>query len=119
MHDVASSAKSTQRHAAADDLAERDQIGGDAEQPLGTGRADAEAGHHLVKYEYAAMARTQVAASVEKFAFRHNQIHIAGNRLNNDAGDLVTLARERGFQHGCVVVIKYQRMCRCFRRHSR
>ena len=56
-HDLAFAAKSTERHAAADNLAERGEVGFDAVKPLCALQPDAEAGHHFVKDQYRTVFR--------------------------------------------------------------
>ena len=49
LHDVAPSAECADRHAAADDLAERGEIRAHAVERLRAAQGDAKAGHHLVE----------------------------------------------------------------------
>ena len=78
---------------------------------------DAEAGHHLVENEHAAIVIAEFAQAFEKTRLRRDAIHIARHRLDDDAGDLAADLRE-GVAHLIeLVVIQRQRMFRQRRRH--
>ena len=77
-HHITPAAESAERHAAANDFAQRNQIRSDAEQALRALGADAKAGHHFVQYQQRPVTCAQCAQSVEKSAVRHHQIHVAG-----------------------------------------
>ena len=59
-HDVGAAAERRGREAAADDLAERHQVGAHAVEAEPAGAADAEAGHHLVADEQRAVVAAQL-----------------------------------------------------------
>ena len=60
-HDVAAPAVRADRHAAADDLAERGEVGRDAVERLRAAERDAEAGHDLVEDQQRAVPRAELA----------------------------------------------------------
>ena len=91
-HDLASAAEGPERHAAADHLAESGQVGRDAIKALGAVQANAEAGHHLVEDQHRAVLRGQFAHGPEKFGGRHDQVHVAHDRLDDDGGDPVAMS---------------------------
>ena len=64
VHDVGPAAVGADRQAAADDLAQRRQIGLDAEQLLRAAVGDAEAGHHFVADQQRAVLLRQFAAAL-------------------------------------------------------
>ena len=65
-HDRAPAAERADRHAAADHLAERRQVGRDAVEPLRAARMHAKAGHHLVEDQHGAVAIAQRAQPLEE-----------------------------------------------------
>ena len=56
----------------------------------------AEARHHLVEDEHSAVAIAQITQALQKARPWGNQIHIACDRFDDDAGDLVRMLSERG-----------------------
>ena len=61
VHDLGAAAEGADRHAAADHLAERGEVGADAEQLLRAAEVDAEAGHHFVENQQRAGGIAQPA----------------------------------------------------------
>ena len=82
-HDVAAPAEGADRHAAADDLAERRQVRPDAIERLRAAGGDAKAGHDLVEDQHHAMRRAQVAQLFQETGHRRHAVHVAGNGLDD------------------------------------
>src|SRR2546430_1860910 len=114
----ASYADGADRHAAADHLAERGEIGTDAEDALRALRSHAKARHHLVEDEHRAVARAAIAQHAMEFRRGAHEIHVAGDRLEHHCGDLVAEAREGILDLLRVVVIEDQRVRRELRGHA-
>ena len=104
LHQLAAAAVGADRQPAADHLAEGGQVGLDPEQLLGAAEGDAEAGHHLVENEQRAVAVAQLAETFEVPLDRRHQTHVAGDRLDEDAGHLVAVAAEQVLDRQQVVV---------------
>ena len=66
VHDVGPAAVGADRQAAADDLAQRGQIGRDAEQRLGAAIGHAKAGHHLVEDQQRAVPLRSARARADR-----------------------------------------------------
>ena len=88
LHDLAAATEGTHRHAAADDLAERRQVGPDAVECLGAALRNAEPGHHLVEDQHGAVLRALLAQSLEEAGHGRDAIHVACHRLDDHAGDV-------------------------------
>ena len=88
LHDVAPAAEGADRHAAADDLAESGHVRADAVELLRAAAGDAEAGNHLVEDQQRAVSRSHSSRRVEEALRRRHAVHVAGHRLDDDAGDL-------------------------------
>ena len=89
LHDLALAAEGAHRHAAADDLAEGRQVRGDPVVGLGAAEGDTEAGHHFVEDQHHAVFVAGFAQAFEEARRRRHTVHVAGNRLDDDAGDLL------------------------------
>ena len=89
LHDVATAAEGADRHAAADDLAERGEIGPHAVELLSAAERDAKSGHDLVEDQHRAGAIAFAAQGFQETRSRRNAVHVAGNRLDDHAGDLL------------------------------
>jgi hypothetical protein len=107
-HQVAAAAEGAGRQAAADHLAEGGQVRPDAEQLLGAAPGHPEAGHHLVEDEERAVAVAQRAQPLEIAGLRRHQAHVAGDRLDEDGGDLAAALGEARLGGGEVVVGRHQ-----------
>ncbi len=57
-------------------------------EPLGPAQGDSEAGHHLVEDQQGAVLVADSTQAFEKARLRRDAVHIAGHRLDDDAGDL-------------------------------
>ena len=100
--DVARPAERADRQAAADDLAEAPQVGGDARPLGGATEAEPEAGDDLVEEQQRADAVALGAQAGQEPVGRRDQAHVGGDRLDDD--------------HGRVVVERRARRCRAPRR---
>jgi hypothetical protein len=118
-HDVLATAERADRHAAADHLAERGQVRGDAVEPLRALRPDAKAGHHLVEDQHRPVLRAERAQRAEELARAGHEVHVPGDRLDDDARDLVTVAPERVLELGDVVEAEHHRVRRGLRSDAR
>ena len=87
-HDVAPAAEHADGHAAADDLAERGEVRLDAVELLRAALRDAEAGHDLVEDQDRAVLRAFLAQGLEEARHRRDAVHVAGDRLDDDARDV-------------------------------
>ena len=88
LHDIAPAAKCADGHAAADDLAERAQVRAHAVQRLRAAQRDAKARHDFVEYQQRTAAVALAPQRLQKIRCRRNAVHVAGHRLDDDAGDL-------------------------------
>ena len=118
LHDRRGPADRAHRHATADDLAEGRQIRHDAGQLLHSARRDPQARHHLVEDQQRAVARAQRAQPLEKTGHRRNQVHVAGRRLDDQAGDVVGVLAEQCLDRGEVVELRDQRVTGKVGRHA-
>ena len=92
------------RETAADDLAERRQIRRHAEAALRTlEAADAEARDDLVEDEQRAVLVTQRSEGLVVAVDRHDDPHVAQDRLGEHRGDLLAVALEDGLDRAGVV----------------
>ena len=118
LHDVAPAAERADRHAAADDFAERRQVGLDAVQRLRAAERDAKARHHFVEDQHAAVLVAHRAQRFEKSGHGQHAIHVAGDRLDDDAGDLAADVGEQLLHLRDVVVRERERVRRELLRHA-
>ena len=95
LHDVAAAAEHADRHAAADDLAERREVGPDAVELLRAALRDAEAGHDLVEDQHRAVPRAFLAQRLEETRHRRDAVHVARDRFDDHAGDLARRVRRK------------------------
>ena len=94
-HDLLAAGNRRQRHAAADDLAERAQVGGHAISFLRAAIGQPEPGHHLVKDQHNAMlVRLGAKRLEEAWRWRDQPLQ----RLDDDAGDVVAMLVDQGFR---------------------
>ncbi|CFO07559.1 Uncharacterised protein [Bordetella pertussis] len=117
-HQVGAAAEGAHRHAAADDLGQRGQVRTHAGQALHALRSDAETRHDLVEDQHRAVAGAQFAQAGQEAFGRLDQVHVAGHRLDDHAGDLGAVLAERGVDHGQVVEFQGQGVRDEFRRHA-
>ena len=122
-HDGARPAKGRQRHAAADDLAQHGQVGLEAGdglrvQRLGRAGRDAKTGHHLVQNQQRAMLAAQFAAALHEGHAGAHEVHVAGDRLDDDAGQLGAVLVKRLLQLFDVVVLQHLGVLHHLGRHA-
>ena len=58
-------------------------------------RATRKAGHHFVEDQQGAVLRAQLAQDLQESRAWRNAVHVAGDRFDDDAGDLAALLREQ------------------------
>lgn len=116
-HDLGATAEGRCREAAAHDLAEGEQVGraiwvaeslGLVAVPAGSG--DTEAGHHFVADHQRTVGLGQPSDGVRETVAGRHDAHIAGAGLGDDAGDVLTVFGEYGFETGGVVVVDDDRV---------
>src|SRR5690606_7752194 len=95
-------------HAAADDLRQGGDVGGDAGQALNALRTGAKACHYLVKYQQGAMFGAEFAQAFQEPRDGFDEVHVSGNGFDDDAGDLVAKFVECGFNSVEAVEIQDQ-----------
>ena len=123
-HDVALGTEGRQRHAAADDLAHDGHVGFEAGDGLGidalrAAQRHAEAGHDLVEREQGAMLGAQLPDALHERHGGAHEVHVARDGLDDDAGHLVTVLVEGGFDLFDVVVFKHHGVLHHLRWHAR
>jgi len=123
-HHLSCAAKSCQRHAPADDLAEDAHVGLEARDQLGVhalraAQGYAKARHHLVEYQQSAVLGAQFPQpGHERHAGAH-EVHVAGNGFQHHAGDLRPVGGEGLLDLREVVVLQHQGVLHHFGRHAR
>ena len=80
---------------AADDFAQRGQIGHDSVNFLRAAARDAKTGHHFIEDQERAVLRAFVAQRLEKTWLRKIKAGVGRNRFENDGGDLVRVLAKR------------------------
>src|SRR5207244_1262324 len=89
VHDLRRPAVGADGEAAADDLAERGEVGRDVEALLRAAEGEAEAGHDLVEDEERAVVLRDLAQEPQVASGGRDTAHIADYRLDDDAGDVI------------------------------
>jgi hypothetical protein len=79
----------------------------------------AKARHHLVEDQHGAVLVANVPQPLQKSRFRHHEVHVACDRLDDDAGDVVACLRECGFHRREIVVGNHNGLIRNRSRHAR
>ena len=90
--------------AAADDFAQRDQIGIERVELAGAAESNAKAGHDLVDDEQRAVLRGEGAQTGEIAGRGRNAAGVADDGLDDDGGNGIGMGSERGFDRGKIVV---------------
>jgi len=119
IHDFALAAKRTHRHAATDDLAERRQIRNDTVALLRTAEPNAKPCHYFIEDQHAAGFIATIAQGLQKAAHGRHAIHVAGDRLDDDAGNLIPDFGKGLFHLFAVVVLEGHRVIGECRGHPR
>jgi hypothetical protein len=86
--------------------------------PLRRTRSDAKARHHLVEDQHRAVPRALLAHRGEEFGFGCDQVHVAGHRFNDHAGDGRAVLGEGVRQTLGIVVVEHQGVLRQVGRHA-
>ncbi len=118
VHEVGAAAVSPDGQPAADDLAERRQIGPDAVKLLRPAARGAETGHDLVEDQQRAVRRGDLAKPGEESVGRRDHAHVPGDRLDNDGGDPRTVVLKNTVDDFQVVVRRGERRRRSARRNA-
>ncbi len=103
-HDFTASAERAHRHTAADDFAETSQIRLHAVIRLRARQRHAEAGHHFINNQQRAEFIAQRTQARQEVRLRRNAVHVAGNRLHDDAGDVLRILLKRLAHRSEIVV---------------
>jgi hypothetical protein len=122
-HDLARRAERRQRHAAADDLAEHADVGHEAGdllrvEALRAAERHAEAGHHLVHDQQRAVLVAKLAQPRHERHAGAHEVHVAGDRLDDHAGQLVAVGREGLLELLDVVEVEHGRVLHDLGRHA-
>ena len=91
VHHIAATAECANGHSATDDFTEAGQIRHDAVIILCSGQRYAETGHHFIDDQQCAKLIAQRTQARQEFRQRRDAVHVAGDRLNDDAGDLLRI----------------------------
>jgi len=118
IHDVRPPAERADRQSAPDDFAKATQVGRDAEPPLRTTPREPKAGHHFVKNQQRAVVRGDLPEKLQVTGLRQIQTGIAGDRFNDDSGNLILVRAERGFHRSGVIEGNHDRVLRECGRHA-
>ena len=85
---------------------------------LGTPQCDSKARHHFIENQHRAVLRAELAQALEELGPRRNQIHVPGDRLDDDAGDGISQLVKRSAQPRHIVVVKNERLRRGLGRYA-
>ena len=119
LHQVLPAAIGGYGQAAADDFAERGQIGLDAEMSLRAAVAKPKAGDHLVENQQRAVAPREASQSFEESRRGRNHAHIGGHGLDDHRGDGIAVRAEDALDGVQVVVGSVERQRGDRLRHAR
>ena len=124
LHHGALGAKCSQRHAPANDLAHHRQIrlkAGDLAgiHTLRAAQGHPKTGHDLIKHQQGTVFRAEFAATFHEGHRGAHKVHVAGNRLNHQAGQLAPVQHKGFFELHEVVVFQHQRVLHHLRGHAR
>ena len=103
LHDFRRAAESAHRQTAADDLPQRRQIRLNTEKFLCAAVGHAEPSDDLVENQQRSLLRRQLPQLRQVAGLRRYASHIAGNRLDQRAGDFISVLLEGLFQCGNIV----------------
>ena len=122
-HDLAAGTECRHGHAAADDLAHHGDVGRKAfdflgVQALGAAQGDAKARHDLVIDQQRAMLAGQLADATGEVHRGAHKVHIAGNRLHDDAGNVAAHLGKGLFELSNVVVLQHDGVLGHIGRHT-
>src|SRR5690606_16011214 len=97
LHDLPPAGIGSEREPTADYLAEGDDIGIDAVPLDGATGGDAEPRHDLIEQQERAVLPGDVAKPLEETLGRLDHTHVAGYRLDDDRGDVLTMLVKEPF----------------------
>ena len=103
-HDLPAAAEGADGEAAPDDLPQAGKIGGDAGQGLPAAVGDAESGDHLVEDQEDAVLAGDLPQRFEESRPGGDHPHVAGDRFDDDAGQIPAEALDGVADRGGVVV---------------
>src|SRR6266508_520695 len=96
VHDVGATAEGGERQPSSGNLSEHGQVGPDPVALLGSSARDAEPRDHLVENKQGAGCVAEVPQRFQEPRRRWDDAHIPGHRLDNDPGELLSLALDGG-----------------------
>ncbi len=73
-------------------------------------QSHAKSGHNFIEYQHRSVTRAQVTQCSQKLSGRRHEIHVAGNRLDDDCRDPIALRPENCFQHCGIVIVEHDRV---------
>ena len=73
---------------------------------------DTKPGHHFIKDQQRPVGRSQIAQAFEIACRERHAAHVAGNRLNDDAGDFMAALGKRRRERSFIVIRDHQGMTR-------
>ena len=112
LHQRARARVCTDRHAAADDLAEGHEVSAHAKVFLRAARRQAEARDDLVKDKQRAVLVAQAAQARQKALLRGHDAHVRRDRLDDDRRDLARVGLQQALNRPKVVILRHQRILR-------
>ena len=118
-HDLLGATDCTARHAPAERLGQRHDVGGDSEQLGGSTPTDDEATLHLIEREEHAMLLRQLAHALEIAGLRRDDARVHHHRFDDHPGDLATILVEHSLEGGEVVVRHDAQQIGHFLHHAR
>jgi len=115
LHDRARSTKRGQRHPAPDHLAQHRDVWTKARQGLGihalrAAQRHTKTCHHFIEDQQRAVLGAQLATTLHEGHLGTHEVHVAGDRLDHQAGDICAVQREGLFELRQVVVLQHQRV---------
>ena len=118
LHDLPASAVCADRHARADDLAERGQIRRHAEVSLCAVGREAESGDDLVENQHRAVPVAEIPQSLQEAVRRKHRAHVRTDRLDDNRGDVAAALVKPRADAVQIVVLRRQRVLRVVRRYA-
>ena len=118
LHHGAFATKSSQRHAAAYHFAHHGNICIHTQHRLRPAQRHAKARHYLINNQQCPVLGAKLPASLHKCSGGTNKVHIARNRLNNQAGYILAMQGKGFFKMCHIVVLQHQRMLHHLLRHA-
>src|SRR5690606_30620902 len=91
-------------------LGQRSDVRLDSGKALHSLWSGTESGHHLIEYEKCAMLSAQLAQPLEKARNRLDQVHVACDRLDDDARNFIAELFERRLDSLQTIEVQHQRV---------